>query len=1117
MSGSTWRLALFGAPSLQHAERPDVPLSRKDAALLAVVALQGPLPPARLAAMLWPQASPAGAVNNLRQRLYRLRKASGARLVDVADSATPAADLATDLFPPRDALLADPWAWDGELLGAHDYDDHPELAAWLAPLRETWRQRRRDTLAGLAAEAEQQGDLARGLAYAQRLLRDDPLAEHAHRRLMRLHYLRGDRAAAVAAFERCEQGLKDELGLRPSDETLALLARVEAMGLAVPPSRAMPPTLSRPPRLVGRDAELTTLTAADAAQQVALLLGEAGLGKTRLLEELIAVRPALVYARARPGDAGLPWGLLTRVLREVLRRHPAAVPADPLRPLLARLLPELGPAAQGEGEGQRALLMHAVEQVLAAARRDGLAGLVVDDLHFADPASLESLRTLVDAGTERTGSWLLAQRPDELQLEAAPALQPLLEIPGLVLVRLAPLSLAAVRELLRTLELPGLDTEVMAAGLLQRTGGNPLFVLETLREMHVRAVGPDASGQEGSAWPGLPETVERLIEQRLLRLSPEALALARVAAVAGGDFSVALAERVMQSSALHLADAWRELEAAQLLKDLRFAHDLAQEAALRTLPGPIARVVHGQVAAFLEGQGGEPARLAWHWHGAGEPARAAPAYAEAAARARQVGRRDDEAALLDHAVAAYTAAGMSGEAFSARCARANAWAIGRGVGAAEAEIEALLHEAQGDLQQLAAQRVRTETVLFAKDAVAGLPVAESYLRLARRVGEPPTVALALTYVAQAMSVAGHHAEALARLDEVRAWVAAHGDAGLRYRFFSILTFALYNTGAAPEAEVATTAAAQAAREANDLSSLHEASSNLAMVRLSLGRADSAVEVAGQAAMLSETLGLGQVHRTMDRLNLGLCSLAAGHYQDAVNHLEGCANDATAPDALRSHARSMLAAAWMHLGQEARVPRLLAGDGLSDHAPHQMRAARLMVLRVGLVAVESVDDAHFPALIEVTAGMGNSLIGGMVQLERARSQGWAELAETAERLMRQLAHAQPPLATLARVARVEALAAMGQHDGAVAEARRALEALGGVAYSALYKPQLWWRLRCVLLALDSPELAARALADALAWISGTVLPPLPQAWRPSFLEANQVNRALLAAARAERSG
>ena len=124
-------------------------------------------------------------------------------------------------------------------------------------------------------------------------------------------------------------------------------------------------------------------------------------------------------------------------------------------------------------------------------------------------------------------------------------------------------------------------------------------------------------------WP-VAASVLRLIQQRLARLSAPALRLARCAAVAGQDLNSALAASVLGQRLIDLADAWSELEAAQVLRDGGFAHDLIAEAALASVPQAVARPLHAEVAAWLEAHDGAPARVAEHWLAAGETRRAAP-------------------------------------------------------------------------------------------------------------------------------------------------------------------------------------------------------------------------------------------------------------------------------------------------------------------------------------------------------------------------------------------------------------------------------------------------------------------------------------------------------------
>ena len=199
-----------GAPG--QAPPPDTPLARKDAALLALLALEPEPSRDRIAAWLWPEVPLAGAQLNLRQRLHRLRRDSGHVLVTAGPTLRllPGCrvDVATEPIDP-DA---------GALLGDADYGDLEAFDEWLQRQRQRVQQRRVDAWAQRIAAHEATGALAAAIDGAQRLLALDPWHEHGWRRLIRLHYLRGDRASALATFQRFEREVCAPQGLRPSGE-----------------------------------------------------------------------------------------------------------------------------------------------------------------------------------------------------------------------------------------------------------------------------------------------------------------------------------------------------------------------------------------------------------------------------------------------------------------------------------------------------------------------------------------------------------------------------------------------------------------------------------------------------------------------------------------------------------------------------------------------------------------------------------------------------------------------------------------------------------------------------------------------------------------------------------
>jgi hypothetical protein len=154
-------LRLLAVPALVLGNSAPLALERKDAALLALLALDGPLPRARAAALLWPDAEPQKARNSLRQRLFRLRRSAGCDVV-VEDSALALADsIDHDLAGLPARLASDPSAAAGELLGAFGYEDCEEFDDWVRSARERIRVLRRDAVAAAAAREEAGGHVAR--------------------------------------------------------------------------------------------------------------------------------------------------------------------------------------------------------------------------------------------------------------------------------------------------------------------------------------------------------------------------------------------------------------------------------------------------------------------------------------------------------------------------------------------------------------------------------------------------------------------------------------------------------------------------------------------------------------------------------------------------------------------------------------------------------------------------------------------------------------------------------------------------------------------------------------------------------------------------------------------
>ncbi len=225
-ASSTGLLCLLGTPRLQPTGAAALLLGPRDAALLALVVLDGPVARATLAGWMWPDLAPAQALNNLRQRLFQLRKQAGGVLLQDGDSLALAPGWQHDLAPQ-------PLQWRAghalpQLLGGVDLAAWPLLAERIDAQRKRWRRAWQDAMVGQAEQLESADRLAQAQALAAAVVQADPTSEHAHRRLMRLHYLRGDNAAALAAYAACQHLLQQHLDTTPGAETRALRDLVAA-------------------------------------------------------------------------------------------------------------------------------------------------------------------------------------------------------------------------------------------------------------------------------------------------------------------------------------------------------------------------------------------------------------------------------------------------------------------------------------------------------------------------------------------------------------------------------------------------------------------------------------------------------------------------------------------------------------------------------------------------------------------------------------------------------------------------------------------------------------------------------------------------------------------------
>lgn len=636
------RIYLFGEPRFEYRGEPHAfKAPPKTLPMLAYLLLhrRGPIARESLAAALWPDDDQAAAFGNLRRHLHYLSKA----LPEPAGASWILTDKKSIAWNAQSPYWLDVEAFETEsqdrqmrahavrLYGGDLYERCSE--EWIDFERERLRTLQISNLAQLCAEARERSSYIEALQYAQLMLAADPWREDAVRAIMETRMLLGDRAGALAEYERFAARLQAELQTKPLAETTKTY---EGIARSMDACAAAPsPIETRASALVGRRNELATLRdewqrAARGEGRVVFLGGEAGIGKTTLLSALrnaVLETGGAVLSAASSAQEETSYAAFLGVAHEV--------GVDFLTPI------------SNDDERLRTFESFAA-QIEARARSKPLL-LAVEDLHWAGTATLELLRYLILrlasspvllVGTYREfevtrGHPLRALRRQLAKMQRCTSLA------------LSSLDREEVRELALSRAGRHLPDDFIRR-IYDRSDGNPLFVIELIREL---ADGPQDR---------IPSSIAEIVRERAARLGPRARSLLQTAALAGSSFSAELLSVVSGTREGEVLARLDELVSAHFLRQTEdeaafsFVHEVIREAVENSVGASAARSTHARLGLALRDLyadrfGEIAAPVASHMERGGMLEEAVDAYLAAADQALNVYAIDEAASHADKA------------------------------------------------------------------------------------------------------------------------------------------------------------------------------------------------------------------------------------------------------------------------------------------------------------------------------------------------------------------------------------------------------------------------------------------------------------------------------------
>lgn len=644
MSGPV--LTLIGSPTvgLADGERVTPQPGAKALALLAYLALE-PHPHTReaLADLLWGESPEPEARASLRQALKQLRTSLGEvvrcdrQLVELAEP------VRCDVTGFLESAERDPEAAAAidipRFLAGFSIRHAPQFDEWAAETRTRLLNRYAEVLGTLARDAMDRRRWREAAERADRWLACDRLSEEAARVAIEARYLAGDRGAALARLAEYRSALQRETGCEPSQALSALGRRIEAEVERAPrrpvSEEWYPRAHSFEAALIGREQEWNALVAAwkEAAKgrrRIVLIEGDAGIGKSRLVEEflrtVVAGGATVLRGRGYDATAAVPFAPLVETLREAMDAPGLAATDPEWLTEAARLLPELRQRFPGLPEPEPTVdptdawrLYEGIAQLIASLAAERPLVIALDDLQWCDEDSCKLIQVLARRLEQAPILWLGTTTLGDLERDAPAArlCRALRAKAGAETIALSGLGEEEVWRLVR--EMGHVSTPTGARRFARRiyriTGGNPFYIIELIKSMFVQ--GLLTADEQSGEWTAAPSalaggrefpfsrTVHDVIAEQVNRLPEELAEVLITVAVAGGPgCRPEVLSHVHGISRLHAATVCDALAERRLVEEgagvYRCLHPVVAHVVRDGVTPTRRREVHRALAASLD-------------------------------------------------------------------------------------------------------------------------------------------------------------------------------------------------------------------------------------------------------------------------------------------------------------------------------------------------------------------------------------------------------------------------------------------------------------------------------------------------------------------------------------